>query len=44
MSVPLTAAMYGRRKLEVSPFKVAVEEDRKTDRVKENETPRVNFY
>ena len=28
VGVPLTAAMYGRRKLEVSPFKVAVEEDR----------------
>ena len=27
--VPLAAAMYGRRKLKVSPFKVAVEEDRK---------------
>ena len=27
--VPLAAAMYGRRELEVSPFKVAVEEDRK---------------
>jgi len=27
--VPLAAASYGRRKLEVSPFKVAVEEDRK---------------
>lgn len=29
VGVPLTAASYGRRKLEVSPFKVAVEEDRK---------------
>ena len=29
VSVPLAAAMYGQRKLEVSPFKVAVEEDRK---------------
>lgn len=29
VGVPLAAAMYGRRKLEVSPFKVAVEEDRK---------------
>lgn len=29
VGVPLAAAMYGRRKLEVSQFKVAVEEDRK---------------
>lgn len=29
VGVPLAAAMYGRRKLEVSPFKVAVEGDRK---------------
>jgi hypothetical protein len=29
VGVPLAAASYGRRKLEVSPFKVAVEEDRK---------------
>jgi hypothetical protein len=29
VGVPLAAAAYGRRKLEVSPFKVAVEEDRK---------------
>ena len=29
VGVPLAAAMYGRRKLEVSPLKVAVEEDRK---------------
>ena len=29
VGVPLAAAMYGRRKLEVSPFKVQVEEDRK---------------
>jgi hypothetical protein len=29
VGVPLAAATYGRRKLEVSPFKVAVEEDRK---------------
>ena len=29
VGVPLAAAMYGRSKLEVSPFKVAVEEDRK---------------
>ena len=29
VGVPLAAAMYGRRKLEVSPFKVEVEEDRK---------------
>ena len=29
VSVPLAAAMYGRSELEVSPFKVAVEEDRK---------------
>ena len=29
VGVPLAAAMYGRRKLEVSPFKVAVDEDRK---------------
>ncbi len=29
VGVPLTAAAYGRRKLEASPFKVAVEEDRK---------------
>lgn len=28
IGVPLAAASYGRRKLEVSPFKVAVEEDR----------------
>ena len=28
VGVPLAAASYGRRKLEVSPFKVAVEEDR----------------
>ncbi len=29
VGVPLAAATFGRRKLEVSPFKVAVEEDRK---------------
>ena len=29
VGVPLAAAMYGRSKLEVSPFKVEVEEDRK---------------
>ena len=29
VGVPLAAAMYGRRKLEVSPLKVAVEADRK---------------
>lgn len=29
VGVPLAAATYGRRKLEVSPLKVAVEEDRK---------------
>jgi len=29
VGVPLAAASYGRQKLEVSPFKVAVEEDRK---------------
>ena len=29
VGVPLAAALYGRRELEVSPFKVAVEEDRK---------------
>ena len=29
VGVPLAAAMYGRRKLEVSPFKVTVEKDRK---------------
>jgi hypothetical protein len=29
VGVPLAAAIYGRNKLEVSPFKVAVEEDRK---------------
>ena len=29
VGVPLAASSYGRRKLEVSPFKVAVEEDRK---------------
>ena len=29
VGVPLAAAMYGRHKLEVSPFKVEVEEDRK---------------
>lgn len=29
VGVPLAAASFGRRKLEVSPFKVAVEEDRK---------------
>ena len=29
VSVPLAAAMYGRRKLEVSPYKVEVDEDRK---------------
>lgn len=29
VGVPLAAATYGRRKLEVSPFKAAVEEDRK---------------
>ena len=29
VGVPLAAAMYGRSKLKVSPFKVAVEEDRK---------------
>jgi len=29
IGVPLAAASYGRRKLEVSPFKVAVDEDRK---------------
>lgn len=29
VGIPLAAAAYGRRKLEVSPFKVAVEEDRK---------------
>ena len=29
VGVPLAAAMYGQSKLEVSPFKVAVEEDRK---------------
>ena len=29
MGVPLAAAIYGQRELEVSPFKVAVEEDRK---------------
>jgi hypothetical protein len=29
IGVPLAAASFGRRKLEVSPFKVAVEEDRK---------------
>ena len=29
VGVPLAAAIYGRRELEVSPFKVAVEEDRK---------------
>ncbi|MFZ5832291.1 MAG: NB-ARC domain-containing protein [Planctomycetota bacterium] len=29
VGVPLAAASYGRRKLEVSPFKVAVDEDRK---------------
>lgn len=29
VGVPLAAATYGRRKLEVSPFKVAVEEDKK---------------
>lgn len=29
VGVPLAAAMYGRRKLDVSQFKVAVEEDRK---------------
>lgn len=29
VGVPLAAAAYGRRKLEVSPFKIAVEEDRK---------------
>lgn len=29
VGVPLTAAAYGRRKLQVSPYKVAVEEDRK---------------
>ena len=29
VGVPLPAAMYGRHKLAVSPFKVAVEEDRK---------------
>ncbi len=29
VGVPLAAATYGRRKLEVSPFKIAVEEDRK---------------
>ena len=29
VGVPLAAAMYGRRKLEVSPLKVSVEEDRK---------------
>jgi hypothetical protein len=29
VGVPLAAAAYGRRKLEVSPFKVAAEEDRK---------------
>ena len=29
VGVPLAASVYGRRKLEVSPFKIAVEEDRK---------------
>jgi hypothetical protein len=29
VGVPLAAATYGRRKLEVSPFKLAVDEDRK---------------
>ena len=29
VGVPLAAALYGRRKLEVSPLKVSVEEDRK---------------
>lgn len=29
VGVPLAAATYGRRKLQVSPFKVAVEQDRK---------------
>ncbi len=29
VGVPLATASYGRRKLEVSPFKIAVEEDRK---------------
>ena len=29
VGVPLAAALYGQRELEVSPFKVAVEEDRK---------------
>jgi hypothetical protein len=29
VGVPLAAATYGRRKLEVSPFKLAVEEDKK---------------
>ena len=29
VGVPLAAAIYGQRELEVSPFKVAVEEDRK---------------
>lgn len=29
VGIPLAAASYGRKKLEVSPFKVAVEEDRK---------------
>ena len=29
VSVPLAVALYGRRKLEASPFKVSVEEDRK---------------
>ena len=29
VGVPLAAAVYGQRELEVSPFKVAVEEDRK---------------
>ena len=29
VGVPLAASVYGRRKLEVSPFKIAVEEDRR---------------
>ncbi len=29
VDVPLAAAIYGRRELEVSPYKIAVEEDRK---------------
>jgi tetratricopeptide (TPR) repeat protein len=29
VGVPLAAAMYGRRKLEISPFKIAIEEDRR---------------